>query len=206
MENTLKTAIFSLFAAVLLVVSGCASSSDDIGKAYVSHSLYKDYDCDELAAEAAHISQRVKELAQSLDSEATKDVWQTTSAFVLAVPTFGWSLGILGALEGGDGPEANEYARLKGEYEAVSQMAKRKKCRIDGFTGIGVSAMSDEEIAAVREECHRISTTDYNCAELVEPSHGMTSEEWRVLTESTIECRKNQSLSFENCLRGKGVQ
>ena len=69
-----------------------------------------------------------------------------------------------------------------------------------------VSEMSDEEIEAAREACHLISTTDYNCAELVHPSHGMTTEEWKTLTESTKECRKNQLLSFHHCLRGKGVR
>ncbi|MBE8157980.1 MAG: hypothetical protein HAW59_01080, partial [Betaproteobacteria bacterium] len=47
-----------------------------------------------------------------------------------------------------------------------------------------VSEMSDEEIEAAREACHLFSTADYNCAELVQPTHGMTPEEWRILTES----------------------
>ena len=33
-----------------------------------------------------------------------------------------------------------------------------------------VSEMSDEEIETAREQCHLISTTDYNCAELVATS------------------------------------
>ena len=35
------------------------------------------------------------------------------------------------ALEGGDGPEAVEYARLKGEYEALRQSAVRLKISFD---------------------------------------------------------------------------
>lgn len=69
-----------------------------------------------------------------------------------------------------------------------------------------VSEMSDEEIEAAREACHLISTTDYNCAELVAPAHGMTPDEWKILTDATKECRKNQLLSFHHCLRGKGVR
>ncbi|MGI9337103.1 MAG: hypothetical protein ACR2P4_01150 [Gammaproteobacteria bacterium] len=68
-----------------------------------------------------------------------------------------------------------------------------------------VNKMSDDEIRAAREQCHIIATSDYNCSELVHPAHGMTPEEWKVLTESTKECRKNQILSFQHCLRGKGV-
>ncbi|MGI9338180.1 MAG: hypothetical protein ACR2P4_06710 [Gammaproteobacteria bacterium] len=68
-----------------------------------------------------------------------------------------------------------------------------------------VNKMTDDEISAAREQCHIIATADYNCSELVHPGHGMTPEEWQVLTESTKECRKNQVLSFQHCLRGKGV-
>ncbi|MGI9337772.1 MAG: hypothetical protein ACR2P4_04595 [Gammaproteobacteria bacterium] len=68
-----------------------------------------------------------------------------------------------------------------------------------------VEKMSDDDIGAAREQCHIIATADYNCSELVHPAHGMTTEEWKVLTESTKECRKNQLLSFHHCLRGKGV-
>ena len=114
---------------IALVASGCASSSKDVGSAYISPATYKNYSCEELVEEANYIQARVQELAQSLDTEATKDVAQTSAAFILVPFTAGLSLGILGALEGGDGPEAVEYARLKGEYEAVRQMMSRKKCK-----------------------------------------------------------------------------
>lgn len=41
-------------------------------------------------------------------------------------------------LEGGDGPEATEYAQLKGEYEALRQNSVQKRC--------GIVADSPEEI------------------------------------------------------------
>ena len=123
---------FVVVAAPLagILASGCASSSKNISKAYVSPKTYKTYTCDELAEEGAVITSRIEALAQSLDSEANKDIAQTTGAFLLAPFTYGLSLGILGSLEGGDGPEAVEYARLKGEYDAAYEMAKQKKCRL----------------------------------------------------------------------------
>ena len=66
--------------------------------------------------------------------------------------------------------------------------------------------MNDEEIDAAKEACYKISTTDYNCAELVPPVPGMSTEEWKALAEQTKICRKSQSLSFNACLRGKGVR
>lgn len=119
----------SVIILMAFVISGCASSSKEVGTAYISPVAYKNYSCEELVEEGNYIQARVQELAQSLDTEATKDVAQTSAAFILLPFTFGLSLGILGALEGGDGPEAVEYARLKGEYEAVRQMAVRKKCK-----------------------------------------------------------------------------
>ena len=69
-----------------------------------------------------------------------------------------------------------------------------------------VSEMTDEEIESAREACHLISTTDYNCAELVSAIPGMSTEEWKALHKQTKICRKNQLLSFNHCLRGKGVR
>lgn len=68
------------------------------------------------------------------------------------------------------------------------------------------SNMSDEEIDAAKEACYLISTTDYNCADLIPASHGMSTEEWESLTAQTKICRKNQALSFNHCLRGKGIR
>ncbi|MGI9296307.1 MAG: hypothetical protein ACR2QC_00235 [Gammaproteobacteria bacterium] len=68
------------------------------------------------------------------------------------------------------------------------------------------SEMSDSEIDAAKEACYLISTTDYNCANLVPAEHGMTTEEWEALHSQTKICRKNQRLSYDHCLRGKGVR
>ena len=68
------------------------------------------------------------------------------------------------------------------------------------------SNMSDEEIDAAKEACYLISTTDYNCADLIPAAHGMSTEEWESLTAQTKICRRNQALSFNHCLRGKGIR
>ncbi|WCE30068.1 hypothetical protein [Vibrio sp. SCSIO 43137] len=63
-------------------------------------------------------------LYQKLDSEHSKDSWQMGVGLVLLWPT-------LFFLEGGDGPEASEYAQLKGEYKALHDNAIIKKCSIE---------------------------------------------------------------------------
>ncbi len=66
--------------------------------------------------------------------------------------------------------------------------------------------LSDDDIKTAREACHLISTTDYNCADLVPPEHGMSTAEWNALHQKTKICRRNQLASFNHCLRGKGVR
>ena len=68
------------------------------------------------------------------------------------------------------------------------------------------SEMSDEEIDKAKHECYVIATTDYNCSNLIPPEQGMDSNEWRELSEKTKICRQNQSRSFDQCLRGRGVR
>ena len=114
----------------IVAVAGCASSSREIGKAYVSPKKYRDYTCEELHDEAAYISAEVNRLAQSLDTEAKKDNAQAAGFSTLGFFTFGIGWIGLATLEGGDGPEAVEYSRLKGEFEAVRHMATEKKCRL----------------------------------------------------------------------------
>lgn len=117
-------------ALVSLMLAGCASSPDDIDAAYVSPLKYKDYDCDQLAMEMDYVGQRTTKLYQRLEDERNADNWQMGLGFIL------WPIWL--GLEGGDGPEAAEYAQLKGEYEALRENSVTKKC--------GIESKSPEEI------------------------------------------------------------
>lgn len=103
------------------ILVGCATSPKNISSSYVSPLKYKDYDCDQIVMEMDYVSNRTTELYNSLQSEATADAVQMGVGLLLFWPT-------LFLLEGGDGPEAAEYARLKGEYEALRKVAIQKKC------------------------------------------------------------------------------
>ena len=113
-------AIRFLFS-LLLLLTGCASHPEDIQTQYVSSVGYKDYDCDQIGMEMTRISGRVTSLQTSLEEKADGDTAQMTAGMLLLWPT-------LFFLEGGDGPEAQEYSRLKGEFEALQQMNTQKKC------------------------------------------------------------------------------
>lgn len=102
---------------------GCASSPDKISTAYVSPMQYAHYDCDQIALEQMAIERKSNELYHNLKQKSRGDAWQMGVGLVLFWPA-------LFALEGGDGPEAAEYSRLKGEYEALRIVSVQKKCEL----------------------------------------------------------------------------
>ena len=109
--------------ALALVVAGCASQPEKLQSQYVSPVQYASYDCDQIGAEMTRISGRVNDLHASLKSKADGDSAQMAAGLLLLWPA-------LFFLEGGDGPDAQEYSRLKGEYTALEQQNTVKKCSL----------------------------------------------------------------------------
>lgn len=110
-------------AAVLslsIVLAGCATASKDIAPNYVSPMQYQSYDCEQIAAETQRIQVRVNQLGGRLDEAASNDKAIAGVGAILFWPA-------LFALGGTKQQEA-EYARLKGEYDALQQAAVQKKC------------------------------------------------------------------------------
>lgn len=103
---------------------GCASNPDKIAASYVSPYKYKDYDCDQIMLEMDYISKSTVRLYQSLRKTQQNDQAQMGIGLLLFWPA-------LFMLEGGDGPEAAQYADLKGEYEALRKASVKSKCEID---------------------------------------------------------------------------
>jgi len=119
MNRTFAQAVVATCGAAL-VLAGCATASKDIAPTYVSPMQYQSYDCDQIAAEVQRISARVNQLGGRLDEASSNDKVITTVGVILFWP-------ILFALGGTKQQEA-EYARLKGEYDALEQQAVVKKC------------------------------------------------------------------------------
>ena len=103
-----------------LTLSGCATSSKDIAASYISPIQYQNYDCEQLAQEAQRIHARSAQLAGRLDEAASNDQAIMGVGLVLFWPA-------LFALGGTKEQEA-DFARLKGEYDAVQQTMIAKKC------------------------------------------------------------------------------
>ena len=100
----------------------CASSSSDIGASYVSPIQYQNYTCEQLLAEGRRVSSRAAVAAGQQDKARKDDAVLTGVAVVLFWPA-------LFALDG-DGQNAAELARLKGEMEAIEQTSIQRNCGI----------------------------------------------------------------------------
>lgn len=132
MKKLLAITIITAFGA------GCATNPDKISSAYVSPLKYKDYTCDQIASEMDYIGQRTNNLYQQLKKDHSNDSWQMGVGLILFWPT-------LFALEGGDGPEASEYAQLKGEFEALRKTSIAKNCAISGKSPEQIIKEAEEE-------------------------------------------------------------
>ena len=110
MNTPRRTAAVLAFAmTTVAVLGGCSTASKDITSTYVS-----------LNQEAHRIQVRVVELGGRLDQAAQNDKALVGVGMILFWPA-------LFALGGTKQQEA-EYARLRGEYDAVQQSSIEKKC------------------------------------------------------------------------------
>lgn len=109
-------------AAAFAVLSGCASKSSDIAAAYVSPVLYQNLTCEQLALEAQSASARAIAASGQQDQKATGDAVAMTVGLVVFWPAL--------FLMKGDGAQAAEVARLKGEMEAIEHASIANSCGI----------------------------------------------------------------------------
>ena len=111
----------SLIAA--LTISACAKKSDDVGSQYVSPLQYQSYSCRQIGEEAQRVNDQVARLTGVQDKKAENDAVATGVALVLFWPA--------AFFVKGNGENASELARLKGELEALEKTSIRKNCHIE---------------------------------------------------------------------------
>ncbi|MEL7462941.1 MAG: hypothetical protein AAFN79_02675 [Pseudomonadota bacterium] len=117
------------------IVSGCASSAKNVEAAYASPTPYKALSCDELVAERGRLQERVAEVAIAQDNKAGGDTVAVAAAVIVFLP----AVAFLAAGE----DKSPELARLKGEFDAVTEVAVEKDC-------ITAKQVEEERIAAAR--------------------------------------------------------
>ena len=116
----MKKIICAAVAGSLL--AGCATRADNIAPAYVSTVGYQGLGCVQLASEASELSARAAAAMGAQNQKATGDAVAMGVALVVFWPAVFFI--------GGDGAQAAEVSRLKGEMQAIETAARRKGCNI----------------------------------------------------------------------------
>ena len=81
---------------------------------------YADYSCDQIKSEMLRVSSKVKSLTGELDENKENDQMITGAGLIIFWPALFFI--------GGTKEQEAEYARLKGEYEALDRVAVQKNC------------------------------------------------------------------------------
>lgn len=120
----MKSSKIKLLSILIIagLITNCAKHPDKIAPSYVSPMQYENYTCSQLSAEMQRVSVHVSDLAGKQAKQASNDKVKTGVGLILFWPT-------LFFLDG-DSPQATEYARLKGEFNALEQTGIKKNCGI----------------------------------------------------------------------------
>lgn len=109
-----------IFLSGAILLSACASHTNEIPASYVSPLEYESYSCKQIGSELARVSRRANEVAYEVNKNADGD----STAMAVGLILFWPSLFFID----GDSPQAQEYARLKGQFDALEQAAIQKNC------------------------------------------------------------------------------
>lgn len=121
MKKFITTILLATFTSYL--IAGCSTASKDISPTYVSPTQYSNYDCEQIRQDLLRVSGRVNEMTGKLDKNRENDNVTTTAGIILFWPALFFL--------GGTKEQEAEYARLKGEYNALEQTSIIKKCALN---------------------------------------------------------------------------
>ena len=119
MKFAFLTKVLSIFL-IGIIVNACSKSSKEIVGLYVSPLEYADYSCDQIKSEMIRVSTKVRTLTGELDENKENDQMITGAGIILFWPALFFI--------GGTKEQEAEYARLKGEHEALDKVAIQKNC------------------------------------------------------------------------------
>lgn len=109
---------FSIIVLIFLI-SGCASTSNNIDATYIPPIKYKNYNCHEIKKRLDDVCQRANRLGQIQNNSAVVDAFAVSSVVIHPL------LPVM--LMSGGGNE-KEISLLKGEIIALQQNAIEKNC------------------------------------------------------------------------------
>lgn len=114
--------LWAMSVACLVSLGACASHTNEIAPAYISPLEYEDYSCKKIKAEIARVTRRANQVAYEVNENADGDATAMGVGLVLFWPALFFI--------DGDTPQAQEYAELKGRFNALEEAAIEKDCGI----------------------------------------------------------------------------
>jgi hypothetical protein len=116
---SMKTTLLMLLAAT--TISSCAKSPENILSAYISPLQYSAYSCEQLRMEIRSTSRELNQVIDAQDETASEDAIAMGIGVIVFLPA-------LLFINGTD--LEDEVARLKGEYNAIEDVAIQKECDV----------------------------------------------------------------------------
>ncbi len=107
---------------ILFLLAACAEHTHEIPAAYVSPLEYQNYTCNQISQEIGRVSRRAQQVAYDVNKNADGDSTAMGVGLILFWPALFFI--------DGDSPQAQEYARLKGEFDSLEQAAIQKDCNL----------------------------------------------------------------------------
>ena len=119
--NTNKYLIFGVAVSFALVLSGCNNvKSSEVISQNVSTYEYSDMTCSQLEGEMVFLNNAANSAGNVVDKKNSSAKGKNAAAFILFWPAL--------FLIDDNSTEAQQYARKKGEYEAVQRTHRKKDC------------------------------------------------------------------------------
>jgi hypothetical protein len=105
---------------ILTFLTACATPPGKISASYVSPIQYQGYTCNQIDLELTRVTKEVSEVTGQQQKEADKDAVAMAVGLVIFWPALFFLIGE---------DKKEELARLKGEHQALQDIAKQKECK-----------------------------------------------------------------------------
>jgi len=121
MLNINKCLTFGVAISLALILSGCNNvKSSEVISQNVSTYEYSDMTCSQLEGEMVFLKNAANSAGNVVDKKNSSAKGKNAAAFILFWPAL--------FLIDDNSSEAQQYARLKGEYEAVQRTHRKNDC------------------------------------------------------------------------------
>jgi hypothetical protein len=120
MKNNTRMIRAVSICLILTFLTACATQPDKISASYVSPLQYQGYTCNQIDLELTRVTNAVSEVTGQQQKEADKDAVAMAVGLVIFWPALFFLIGK---------DKKEELARLKGEYQALQDIAKQKECK-----------------------------------------------------------------------------